>query len=606
MKTLVTAPILVCVIALSGVALGGPPVDLLSDTWVAADGLGRSLPVAPEVGPPRANKYVGVFYFLWLGYAGDAGPFDISKILAEDPAAIHNPKSPLWGADFVPHHWGESVFGYYRSDDESVLRKHAQMLADAGVDTIVFDVTNQVTYPQSWQALCRVFDGVKRAGNRVPQIAFLCPFWNPAKVVRELWDDLYSRNLYSDLWFRWHDKPLILADPAPFAGVAGRQRSTAVADRDEQIRRFFTFRKPQPDYFRGPSRPGEWGWLEVHPQHAFYETRGVPEEVAIGVAQNAADGKLSVFTNPRSHGRSFHDGQEPGPAGRDTSGRNFAEQWQRALTIDPAFVFVTNWNEWIAGRFGPANMPLHGTGAVTFVDEFDAEFSRDIEPMKGGHGDNYFYQMIANIRRYKGVRPIPQVTSGPITIDGRFDDWAAVQPEYRDTIGDPVHRDHRGWGKALNYTNRTGRNDIVAAKVSVGDNAVAFYVEAREILTGSAEPNWMILFIDSDTNPRTGWLGYDLVVNRQRAGSSTATVERNIGGRYAWGSPTEVRFQVAGTALELAIPRAVLGIANLPATIDFKWADNIQQTGEWSDFTVNGDAAPNDRYNYRAIFKPSP
>lgn len=38
-------------------------------------------------------------------------------------------------------------------------------------------------------------------------------------------------------------------------------------------------------------------------------------------------------------------------------------------------------------------------------------------------------------------------------------------------------------------------------------------------------------------------------------------------------------------------------------TLDFKWADNIQQTGDWSDFTLNGDVAPNDRFNFRAIFK---
>ena len=29
-----------------------------------------------------------------------------------------------------------------------------------------------------------------------------------------------------------------------------------------------------------------------------------------------------------------------------------------------------------------------------FVDQFDQEHSRDIEPMKGGHGDNYYYQMV--------------------------------------------------------------------------------------------------------------------------------------------------------------------------------------------------------------------
>ena len=146
-------------------------------------------------------------------------------------------------------------------------------------------------------------------------------------------------------------------------GRGGRTAGLGLAtidERDDRIRRFFTFRKPQPDYFKGPTGPEQWGWLEVSPQHAFYKTPGIPEEVAVGVAQNAADGKLSVFTNPNAHGRSFHDGQDPAPRAR-FAGRNFAEQWKRALEIDPTFVFVTDWNEWIAGRFSPANMPLHGT-----------------------------------------------------------------------------------------------------------------------------------------------------------------------------------------------------------------------------------------------------
>jgi hypothetical protein len=50
----------------------------------------------------------------------------------------------------------------------------------------------------------------------------------------------------------------------------------------------------------------------------------------------------------------------------------------------------------------------------------------------------------------------------------------------------------------------------------------------------------------------------------------------------------------------VAVPRAAMGLKDGPVTIDFKWADNIQETGEWSDFTLNGDAAPNDRFNYRA------
>jgi hypothetical protein len=709
--------------ALAGTGFADEPRDLRSDTWVATDALARSLPLTEEVGAPRAGKFVGVFYFLWLGEAGEAGPFDITRILAQDPTAIRNPHHPLWGPELTPHHWGESIFGYYRSDDESVLRKHAQMLSDAGVDMIVFDVTNQLTYPRSWKTLCRVFDQMKREGNHVPQIAFLCPFWEPRKVVRELWEDLYSQRLYEDLWFRWEGKPLILADPervragieenhrsAPVAlarghtlsqtfaverplravgaaaptwehrdsavtlslwrrganrervafrrfervednawlmleldparpagtyelemsdpegsvgwwsdpkGRAPSLRGEALADgaaiggvrslrvemSDDQtalIRRFFTFRKPQPDYFVGPTGPRQWGWLEVYPQHTFYRTPGISEEVAVGVAQNAADGKLSVFTHPRAHGRSFNDGKEPGPRERDGSGRNFAEQWRRALEIDPAFVFVTNWNEWIAGRYTPDHMPLYGTGPVTFVDEFNAEFSRDIEPMKGGHGDNYVYQMVANIRRFKGARPIPPVEPRPITIDGDFTDWAQVQPEFRDTIGDPVHRDHAGWGKSLHYANKTGRNDIVAAKISLDAQAVFFLVQTRDKVTSPADPNWMLLFIDADANPKTGWLGYDFVVNRRIRDFSRTTLERNIGGKYEWGSPVEISFKTTDHAIELAIPRAALGLTALPATIDFKWADNLQQTGEWSDFTLNGDAAPNDRYNFRA------
>jgi hypothetical protein len=71
--------------------------DIRSDTWAATDALGRTLPSLPEVGPPRSGKFVGIFYFLWLGQAGDLGPLDVSKILGQDRSALTNPASPLWG-----------------------------------------------------------------------------------------------------------------------------------------------------------------------------------------------------------------------------------------------------------------------------------------------------------------------------------------------------------------------------------------------------------------------------------------------------------------------------------------------------------------------------
>ena len=153
------------------------PCDIASDTWVATDGLGRSLPTAAEAGLPRTNRTVAVFYFINRPTDENVqGPFDVSKILSADPDALKKPDSPLWGPMCCNHWWGEPLFGYYCSNDPFVLRKHAQMLGDAGVDVIVFDVSNGPTFDASWQEIVRVFADVRASGGHTPQIAFLCPF----------------------------------------------------------------------------------------------------------------------------------------------------------------------------------------------------------------------------------------------------------------------------------------------------------------------------------------------------------------------------------------------------------------------------------------------
>jgi hypothetical protein len=320
---------------------------------------------------------------------------------------------------------------------------------------------------------------------------------------------------------------------------------------------------------------------------------------------------VAVAEHPISNiGRSFHDRRQPAPNDiQSGAGLYFGEQWHRALEVDPEFVFVTGWNEWVAQRFlkeeGKAPADFIGgkpqPGDTYFVDAYSQEYSRDIEPMKGGHGDNYYYQLVDAIRRYKGVRPLPPVKAQPITVDGRFDDWREVTPEFRDTLGDPVRRDHPGWKEQPRFVNRTGRNDLAVAKVSADSDGIHFYARTSAALSPATDPNWMLLFIDADANPRTGWLGYDFVVNRSRVRDNVTTIERHAGGGYRWSSPVEIAYGVMGNELELTIPRSVLGIGRDQVTIDFKWADNIQQTGDWSDFTLNGDVAPNDRFNYRAL-----
>ena len=102
----------------------------------------------------------------------------------------------------------------------------------------------------------------------------------------------------------------------------------------------------------------------------------------------------------------------------------------------------------------------------------------------------------------------------PIVFDGKFGDYARVQPEYRDFQGDTLHRDHFGWNKSIRYTNTTGRNDIIRTHVSPTQDTVAFHVSCSADISPGTDPRWMRLFIDADQNSKSGWNGYDLLVNR--------------------------------------------------------------------------------------------
>ena len=567
--------------ALMGQTPAAPQWDVQSDTWEASDMLGRAVATAGQAPAPRPDRFVGMFYFLWQGQHGQSGPHDNSKILAAHPEALDDENNPAWGPMHAFHHWGEPLFGYYLSDDGWVLRRHAKMLADAQVDLVIFDVTNRSTYPACYTALCEAFMDLRAHGERTPQIAFLCPFGDPSPTARELFDALYKPGRYPELWFQWEGKPLIMADPARV---------------DEELRGFFTFRKPVPSYFTGPDQADEWGWLEVFPQHVFRNSRGEAEQKTVGVAQNAVDGRLGSLSEPGALGRSFHNGTWDKRPNASRYGFNFAEQWARALKEDPRFIFVTGWNEWIAMRFNEFNGVKR---PVMFVDQFNEENSRDIEPMHGGHWDTYYYQTVDYVRRYKGVRQQPKAgESRSIDLQGGVEQWESVTPEYRNHRG-AFHRDHPGWGTAGRYTNATTRNNIVRCKVSRDLEKLYFLAETDAPLTPATDPAWMRLFINSDHRADTGWEGYEYIVNRVPPENGQAVVERCTGG-WNWERVGAVNMVVKDNRLQLAIPRAMLGLASESKTdLLFKWADNNCDNGDIMDFTTKGDTAPPGRFAYR-------
>lgn len=568
------------------------------DTWVATDALGRNLPGYEECGPVKGDRFVGMFYFMTHLHPGGNGPFDVTKIKAV------NPENPEWGQG--SHYWGEPEIGYYLNNEEWAIRRHAYQLVDAGVDVIIFDVTNNVTFPEVYTPVCEVWREMRANGEKTPDIAFL----GSEISVNKLWEEFYEKGMYPDLWFYWKGKPLLLYGHHE---QPQRNKVNDIVFMDD-ILNFFSLRQSWawtslPWYDDGHD---EWPWVDHFPQTiGWHEDPEKAENVPVAVGQH-----------PLSNiGRSFHHFAQPEADKYDLTpltdhGMHFQEQWNWAIEVDPEFIFVTGWNEWTAGaqemrepvipnllkwdfypgaHLGRAGKPIK-LGDKYFIDQYNQEFSRDIEPMVGGHTDNYYYQLINNVRKYKGVQK-PPVAGEMKTIDlsAGFDQWDNVSATYYDHIGDVAHRNSAGEGQAGPYINTTGRNDIIESKLARDAENIYFYVKTKGDLTSHTDGNWMLLFIDADQDKETGWEGYDYLVNSETGSAQSTTLK--AWKKDDWGKAVKVSYAYSGNELMIEIPRKRLHEESV--AIDFHWADNIQKLGDINEFFLNGDNAPERRSNYR-------
>ena len=585
------------------VAARNPLRNLHVDDWVVTDAQGRKLPTFEECGPVKENRFVGMFYFMTHTNPGGKGPYDVTKTINA------NPDSPQWvGGDYF---WGEPETGYYLSYEKWMIRRHAQLLSDAGVDVIIFDVTNDRTFPEVYIPVCEVFTEMRKNGEKTPLISFL----GSEISVNKLWDEYYRKGLFSDLWFHWKGRPLLLFGQHE---IPSRKKNNDVVFSDE-IRNFFSIRQSWawtslPWYQSCPYGKDKWPWVDHYPQAVnWHESPDKAEMIPVAVGQH-----------PLSNiGRSFHHYNQPQADKYDLTpftgqGLCFEEQWSRALEVDPEFVFVTGWNEWSAGaqvmgkdinksllkwnfypgaHLGKAGKELKA-GDHYFIDQYNQEFSRDIEPMTGGHTDNYYYQLMANIRKYKGMGK-PRPAGPPVAIDirGDFKQWNKVEAVYYDHIGDTEHRNSAGQGQAGPYVNKTGRNDIVTLKVAYDDNSVYFYAETAQDISPARDKNWMLLFIDTDQQKETGWEGYELVINSSISDTKmTNLCWLNKDGSL--GESASVPYEIKQNKLMIKVKRSDLS-KNEKLAFDFHWADNIQRLGDITEFFLNGDQAPERRANYR-------
>lgn len=560
-----------------------PSAYLSAQPLAGTDELGRTLPQNDETGDPKSDRQVGMFYFLWCGDEHSLVSdhyWDLTKIVAEHPEVLEDKDNKWWGSPEFSrfYYWGEPIYGYYRSDDYWVHLRSMQLLTDAGVDFVVIDATNAFVYEKQADVLMRAMDAVRKQGKNPPRIVFYTNTQSGDRI-QQAYEAFYKPGAsyyHPECWYYLDGKPLII-------GVTAQTKG-------REYENFFTYRESQ--WPNEPDKANGWPWISfTRPQKVYSNASGEREIINVSVSQHpdweAGMGGSAFYGNTKNWGRSYHNGHPGDPSKDIVYGYNFQEQWDYALKQDVPFVFVTGWNEWVAGRWPSTDEnPEHSW----FCDQASPEYSRDLEPtFTAGMKDNYYMQLVANIRRYKGVEAASD--PGPDKKIRSMEDWDEVPATYRDYIGDTDPRNHPAafTVPAVTYTNNTGRNDFELMKVARDRRNLYFYVQTVDPIQLEEADNCMTLWIDVDRNPKTGWYGYDYRVNY---GSELQQYENGV-----WRTISDVASETEGNRMFVTIPRNVLQGISADPDIEFKWSDNMQQADPM-DWYVNGDAAPGGRFNY--------
>ncbi len=583
--------------------------------WVVTDGLDRVLSTYTQTGEMK-DRTVAIFYWTWHGDFANQGQSafnnqqNIDKLIAlgkseRDYVTLslsELTKLGLYTNSGGYHFWDEPVFGYYSANDEWVIRKQAELLAAADVDVVFFDNTNgRFTWMESAKTVMKIFSEARAQGVDAPDVSFMLPFGGNSDAraqLHELYDQIYNAGYYPDVWYELDGKPMLMAHKSCL---------DLSNQKDKAINSFFTFRANVAGYTDKETATNQWGWLSRFPQAYFHNAKGVIEQMTVGVAVNH-DAANRVIA-PMSLGQNVI-GRTWTSSGIDTRenallyGACFAEQWENALAVDPEIVFVTAWNEWVAMRIAhwPATVDYYNC----FVDQYNAEYSRDTEPSTGILKDHYYYQLADYIRQYKGTNPIEKATwEKLIDVNGGYGQWANVGPTYNDYFGLP-DRDALGYkdpetGKRFHYTNDSGRNDIYDAKVARDYENLYFMVRTVEDLTPYTDAYWMRLYIDMGDSEGGNWENYEFILNKANPeNETTATLERFTGNGYETEVVGKVTYAVKGNVLTVCIPKTMLGIPaeEMDFELGFKWTDNTMDDGDIMKWYVNGDVAPVGRFNY--------
>lgn len=354
---------------------------------------------------------VGICYSTWHDYANiyNAGTYyNATEILAS---------TKVFGPYPLYHYWAKPALGYYSSSDKAVIRTHMTQLANAGVDFIILDNTNaskaiidatinaSVSSQTYWDsvitssvtALLDTCLEMRAEGLETPYVVF----WN-RNTDDEGWDicgRVYSQFLnvakYKDLFvYLVNDnnglaKPLVLGTGST-TGTQGTAEASTSSVRD----RLYTYRTMWG--LQTVRQSTDWSYIlknNNQPRRGMTDSstgKTYYEEMPVAPAMQQTYMTATGTATGRKNGATFHT------------------QWQNAFNVRPKIVVLAWWNEWVAQNYGTTSSP-------TFTDNYNQEYSRDIEPMSGGHGAKYYNMMKQYIAAYKAHEACPNLTESNVS-----------------------------------------------------------------------------------------------------------------------------------------------------------------------------------------------
>lgn len=339
---------------------------------------------------PVAIKPVTQFGILYTGWhclvvrAGRAAPPNIADAIAG--------KRP-WGPIPEFHYWAEPKDGYYcLSERPDVLRQHAELLREAGIDFIVFDATNNefadARTPDSPRTIAAPFERLLITWSEIPGAPKVVP-WAPLTTQGNMLHWMLARlEQYPRLRFVYNGKPLALIT----------ENTTYATDNDRvaSLEGQYTVRRMWSTILH----PTDWSFLSQC-QRGFRESQGRIACRQPVTVRNGAVEQVSIAAAYQETYMSFKETAVP-----KFQGRTFVRQFETlARTPTAPVAVISDWNEWMAQRIcitadrQPTAANCSATndhwsdGTKIFVDAYDSEYSRDIEPSKDSPRDFYYRLM---------------------------------------------------------------------------------------------------------------------------------------------------------------------------------------------------------------------